>query len=423
VAGRLRPSNSALALTALCAFVLLVGFWNAARYPPGQGYDAVDHIAYADGLVPGGHFPPEQGEYYTPPGFYAVAGAADWVAEKLGAGEPHRAALALNVLYLLGTVLFVRLIALELWPGRRRLAVTAAAFVGLVPMTVKTAAMFHPETLSLFLCTLALWACVRTFWEPRFAVLLGVTLGATQLVRAFGLWTVGAVAIALAVGRRWRQLWIALAIAVVIPLPWYVHQTIEYGSPLFPRPATAQAREKGSGEAKPIWERRPLAFYVDPGLPDVLTSPYRPNFLNRALPTTYSEAWGDYFGVWVWKGRGSPPEGAKDRMQLQAVIGLLPSLIAVGGWLLLLLASLRSPPRLAPALLPLFGLLGYLYFTVSYPTPDGDVLKGTYMLSTAGAWALGFGYGLDKLRGRWWIGTVGLLAICVVVGLPFLFYG
>ena len=60
--------------------------------------------------------------------------------------------------------------------------------------------------------------------------------------------------------------------------------------------------------------------------------------------------------------------------------------------LLWLAARRRDPARLLVSLLPLAGLAGYLYFTVSYPTPDGDVLKPTYMLTTLGAWALCFGY-------------------------------
>ena len=47
--------------------------------------------------------------------------------------------------------------------------------------------MFHPEPLSLFLSTLALWLCVRTFADPRYAWALGVALGAAQLVRAWAL--------------------------------------------------------------------------------------------------------------------------------------------------------------------------------------------------------------------------------------------
>jgi hypothetical protein len=78
---------------------------------------------------------------------------------------------------------------------------------------------------------------------------------------------------------------------------------------------------------------------------------------------------------------------------------------------------------LAPALLPLLGILGYLYFTASYPTRDGDVLKATYMLSTTTGWALGFGYALDRLRGRWFPIAVVVLAVSVAVELPFLLYG
>ena len=44
-----------------------------------------DHIAYADGLVPGVNLPHRThdaaGEYYTPPGYYALAGVAVWVAQ------------------------------------------------------------------------------------------------------------------------------------------------------------------------------------------------------------------------------------------------------------------------------------------------------------------------------------------------------
>jgi hypothetical protein len=108
---------------------------------------------------------------------------------------------------------------------------------------------------------------------------------------------------------------------------------------------------------------------------------------------------------------------------VQSVVGLLPTLLAVGGWIALLLASLRSPPRLPVALLPAVGLLGYLYFTVSYPTVAGDVLKATYLLTTAPAWALGFGYALDRLRGPAWLAVLVLVALCAVANLPFIVYG
>jgi hypothetical protein len=94
----------------------------------------------------------------------------------------------------------------------------------------------------------------------------------------------------------------------------------------------------------------------------------------------------------------------------------------VVGWVLLLVRSRRAPPRLAAALLPGLGLLGYLYFTVSYPTVDGDVLKASYMLTTAPAWALAFGYALERIPGRFRIVVAGVLAASALVALPFLVY-
>ncbi|HZO97860.1 MAG TPA: glycosyltransferase family 39 protein [Gaiellaceae bacterium] len=412
MAGSPRASR---ALAAVCLAAVALGAWNVLRYPPGQGYDAVDHMAYADGLVPGGHLPHGTGEYYTPPGYYALAGSLDWLARQLGASAygAHRAGMAVNVLFLLGTVVLAWLIARELLPGRDAVALAAAAFVAFVPVTVKAEAMFHPETMSLFLCALALWLCVRTFADRRYAVALGLALGAAQLVRAFSLWTLAAAALALAAGRRFRELAVAVGLAAAVAAPWYVHQRLEYGgSPVFDRPTVS----------KPLWERRPARFYVDPGLPDVVARPYAPNFRNLALPTTYAELWGDYFGIWAWKGGPSPPAGARPWLVVQSVAGILPTLAALAGWVAFLLASLRSPPRLAVALLPPLGLLGYLYFTVSYPTPDGDVLKATYMLTTTVAWGLALGYGLDRLRGRARPVAAAALAGCAVAQLPFLLY-
>jgi hypothetical protein len=399
----------------ICGGVFLLGLWNAHAYPPGRGYDAADHIAYADGLVPHGRLPHGVGEYYTPPGFYAVAGTLDWIGRGIGLGEPHRLVLALNVLLLVATTVLVHAIAREAGLGRRG-ALAAAAFVGFVPVTVKAEAMFHPETLDLFLCTLALLLAARVLRGRRAPLALvaglGVVLGLAQLVRAFSLWAVASVVLAFAVGRRWRELALVVVVAALIPSPWYVHQRETYGgSPVFNRPT----------KAKPVWERRPASFYVDPGIPDVVSRPWRPHFLNRALPTTYTELWGDYFGVWSWQGT-APPSSARPPLVRQSLVGLLPTLRAVVGAALFLVRSRRAPERLAVALLPALGILGYLYFTVSYPTPDGDVLKATYMLSTAGAWAVGFGYALERLRGRLRLGALVLVALCLAVELPYLVY-
>ena len=120
-----------------------------------------------------------------------------------------------------------------------------------------------------------------------------------------------------------------------------------------------------------------------------MTDPIRPHFVNEAIPTTYSEVWGDYFGVW---------RGSRER---QSILGLLPTVLAIAGWLVLLVRSRRLPAAAAgrAAAGPWAPRLPLLH--VSYPTPDGDVLKASYMLTTAPAWALAFGYAVDRLPGRW----------------------
>jgi 4-amino-4-deoxy-L-arabinose transferase-like glycosyltransferase len=404
-------------LVAICVFVACLGVWNAAHYPTGSGYDAAAHMSYADGLIPGWKLPHDTGEYYTPPGFYFLAGSVDWVARELGSGDPDRAGQVLNIVYWLGTILLVAALARGLWPGRRRIELGAAAFIALLPVVVETEAMFHPDPLSLLLSTLALWLCVRTFANPRYALALGITLGAAQLVRAFALWTVGAVFLALLAGRRWRELAVVVVLSVVIPAPWYIHQRVTYGGqPEFSQPA----------QPTPL----PARFYFGLGIPGVITKPYRSNHL-QWIPVAYDGLFGDYFGAWIWHsgaptGKTShvktPSAGQRHRLVFQELLGLFPTLVALTGWLLMARAALRRPQALAVVLLPAVAVVGYVYFAATYWTSDGDLLKTSYMLSAAGAWALAFGYALDRLRGRAWPIVLVLLGISALVGLPFIVY-
>jgi hypothetical protein len=395
-----------LVAAALIAALALVAGWNAYKYPSGSGYDVREHQEYADLLIHHGEIPGagKRSEYYTPPGFYALAGVATVIGEHVHSGDPHKLAQVLNWLVLLATAGVLWRLARELFPGRIWTQLGALAFFCFLPVVLRVGAMFHPEPLSMLLTAVALLLATRLLrardYRWQLAVATGVALGLGQLVRAFSLWTFAAVVIALVAARAWRPLVLVVVAVGVVTAPWYVRQAIKYGNPVFDRPTRHEA----------IWERRPARFYVGLGLPQVFTEPIRPHFVNEAIPTTYSEVWGDYFGVW----RG-------DR-GLQSFLGLLPTLLAVGGWLLFLGRSLRAPPRLAVALLPGLGLVGYLYFTVSYPTHDGDVLKASYMLTTAPAWALAFGYALDRLPGRLRLVVAAILAASALAALPFLLY-
>jgi hypothetical protein len=395
-----------LAAAALIAALALVAGWNAYKYPSGAGYDVRQHQEYADLLIHHGQIPgpSTRSEYYTPPGFYALAGAATVVGEHVHSGDPHKLGQVLNWLVLLATAVVLWALARELFPGRPWVQLGSLAFFCFLPVVLRVGAMFHPEPLSMLLSAVALLLATRMLgrrdYRWQLALATGVALGLGQLVRAFSLWTFAAVVLAFAAARAWRPLVVVVAATAVVASPWYIRQAIEYGNPVFDRPTPHES----------IWDRRPARFYFGLGLPDAFADPFRPHFRNEAIPTTYNEVWGDYFGVW---------RGNRER---QSFLGLLPTLLAVGGWFVLLVGSLRAPPRLAVALLPGLGLLGYLYFTVSYPTPDGDVLKASYMLTTAPAWALAFGYALDRLPGRVRPVVAGILAASALAALPFLVY-
>ena len=420
----------------LLAVLAAIAAWNVLRYPPGLGYDAGDHITYAEGILDGRGFPDGVGEYYTPPGFYGVAAGAIWVGRSLGLDQPLRVVQLVNAAFLLGAAVLLLELGRLIFPGRRVLHLAALGLFVCGVLAPKSAAMVHPETMSMFLCTLALVLAgrmiVRESWRVRDGAALGAALGAGQLVRAFSLWTFAVVLITLAAvllmrPAQRRQIMVAgafvLVFASLVAGPWYVYQSSRYTNPVFDRPQVQ----------KPLWKRRPVSFYLDPGLPDVLTSPTAPSFRNRFGPQLYADSWGDYYGVLVWNnGQLAPDRGERRTLVVQMVLALVPTMLVAAGWIALLLRSLRpaarrrAPERLLVALLPLAGIAGMLYFAVSYPTPDGDVIKATYMLTTVPAWALCFGYAVDAVarrRPRLVPALIVVLALAAVSGIRIALFG
>jgi 4-amino-4-deoxy-L-arabinose transferase-like glycosyltransferase len=412
VAGKLAPERVAYGFAALAGLIVL---WNALAYPSGAGYDAASHKEYADFLIQHHRLPfrGETPEYYSPPLYYSIAGAAAWLGRQIGLADPFKIAQLLNVPAVVGTVLLVIALARLLWPERRWVQAYAAGFVALSPTLMRVGSMVNPEPTDLFVSMLCLYLAARILLGRagiRTVLGLGVALGCGEMIRQFSLWTLAVVALAFLAARRLAPLAVAVAVCAAIALPWYVYRAQNYGNPVFDRPQSS----------KPLWERRPASFYLGPGLPDVFASPYRPHLVNRVWPQTYSDTWGDWYGVFAWSSTDSKPSPARNGwLVLQNVLGLVPSALAIGGWLVLLARTLRrrDGPGLLVSLLPLAGLAGYLYFTVSFPTPDGDVIKPMYMLTTLGAWALCFGWAVDRLpRFRWM-----LLAIAAL-DLPFVIY-
>jgi hypothetical protein len=428
----------------------VVATWNATHFPWNQGFDAFQHAGYADYLMRRGEIPTfsTNGHWYLPPGFYGLAGSLDWVGQQLGLSEPHSRELVqlANVPLVVGAAVLTLALARLLWPGRPVLHLAALGLFVAVPIVARMAAMFAPETLALLLSTAALylgaWMIVRRSFGIVRGLLLGALLGAGNLVRTQGLWTLAAILVVFVLaaisGYSGRRSIAAATLAVVVGAAatsgwWYVRQDRLYGSPLafthiafLPGDVHARSGVGPQTLKKPVWRRRPLSFYVDPGLPQLFTSPQRPSFLGSGPAATYSELWGDWLDS--WSGGGQP---TKRELGVQNGIGLLPTLLALVGCVLIALEAFRrrlAGRSLARVLMPtlaVIGLVSYVYFTVEWPSPDGDVLKASYLLTTTPAWALAGGVALDRLGRRppLQLAVLSLLGVSFLLDLRFLVFG
>lgn len=429
------PLWASVSICALFTVVLGIGLWNATRYPVMLGYDAQEHIAYADGLISHGTTPTVAagGEYYAPPGYYAVAGAATWVGRQIGMSEPHQAAQYLNVVFVLLTAALLLILARLLFPRKPGVWVAALGFFSFLPVVAKTAAMFHPETLNMLTSTaavtLATWMLLRRRFSLRWLGLLALALAADQLVRASSLFTFAAVAIAFLAALATpsvrahmplRRIGLAAAAFVLVAIPWYVERVAAHKTQPGVSLSSLHFTEGQHGGAP----------FFGLSLDDVLNRPVRPFYKNEALPETYTEIWGDWSGNFAWSGYSSGPSPeALTVLKDQSSIGALPTLLAIVGWLALALLGLRRRldriSLLPLMLLPVIAVGAYLWRGYVLPSPDGDLMKASYLLTTVPAWALGFGFAVERISQRRLL-MVGLAVALLVFGvleLRFMLYG
>ena len=444
LAGPLRRFSGPLtlyraAVYGLVALTAALALWNAYAVPGHLGYDSEQNVHYAHDLVHEFQFgdPTDPHENsYKPPGFYFLAGSLMVLGEQTHLKDPRSVVQFTNALLVVAALVLVLLLARTVWPERRSLHLTAGAFLVLMPLTLKTAAMFHPGTLGMFLTALALLLVARMLAQRRFtwraSLALLAVLGTGLSVMSAGVWTYAAVVAALLVaglGRyaSWRELaaplGLLVGVAMLLALPLYLRPNAERGFPFL--------SSGGSNMHGGFFTHRPLVFYTDLGTPQVVTAPVRPNYANKLLPTAYTETWGDYFGIWAWAAE-TPPDGRVEReLQQQSWIGILPTILGIAGWAVLALATVRRTARrrlghtatLVPALaLTAIAWAGFLYYVSQFNSPDGDTLKGTFMLSAAPAWALVFAYAVDRVRRLPVIGIVitFVLIASALLSLPFL---
>jgi hypothetical protein len=417
------------AVAGIVGILLAVGWWNASTLSPDLGYDAAQHQEYAHLLVEEGQIPEANVEtralYDNPPGFYAIAGAAG----KIGGDG---AILYLNVVFVAGAALLVLALARELWPGRALLQLGTVAFVAGLPLVAKSAAMYHPAALAFLVASAGIYLAGRMLarrdYRLRLAIPLGVLLLAGIAVQSSSAWVYVAVlaafGAALAVGEASpagprNAILAVLAVTAVVAMPWVVRQAAN-DAPVLPNlpPLTAP------------WDSRPASFFIDLGLPDSATRPYRGAFANLMIPTVYSDLWGDYFGNFAWNSsvEPQPTGGLAAELTAQNWFGFLPTAFAVSGLAALGAFAARltgnTPPLVLLVGLAFLALAGFMYYAGNAITPDGDTIKAIFVLTATPAWAAGFGFALDQLaRGRARVPILLALGLIALVNVRFVVAG
>jgi hypothetical protein len=403
--------------------------WNAWRYDWLRGYDAYANDEYASTVADEHRLPSadDSGVWHTPPLWFAVAGVLRRAALDHGWGPAQRPGQLLAAAAGFAVCVLVFLLARELWPERRGLHLLALVAAAASPALVRASAMYHPETLAVALAAGGMLVAVhalRTRWTVWSGLGAGVLLGLAGLTRAWALPVLAAVVVAACLDawsrRRWLPVALLFASSLVLIGPWLANEQRAHGSALaFNRPAPS-----GS-----VLSRRPASFYVGPRSLRALEHPVTPLFRNELVPHLYADWWGDWALTWDSPPPPAPgqllPSSVVSERARQAVIGIVPSVLALAGIVALALLAVARRSA-AVGLLPLsaLGVAGaYALFAVLYPSTDGDTIKGTYLLMALPAVSVGLAFVVDALRPHTRAATAvtaAVVALFVVAQLPFL---
>ncbi|HEV8462949.1 MAG TPA: glycosyltransferase family 39 protein [Gaiellaceae bacterium] len=435
--------------------IVYVGAWNAAKYPIVLGYDAQPNAAYAHVLLDQHHIPrPDQsGESNQPPAYYFLAGVAARVglhwpfnwreARPFTAQLPeasYRGAQIFNVVLVFLTALCVLWLARTVAPDRPWVWAASVGFFAFLPVVSKTEAMFHPENLNMLCSAAAMASITQMLAQRRFrwwlVTILGVSLALGLATRASAIFTLLAVLLGTAIAATvpgirsqvpWRRLGAVVLAAAILVTPWIAYRAVvRHQGPLNETSRLFNAAlHPRSHQLSDVLTSHKKFFHV--AVVDIFRNPWRSHFKNQAFSQTYVEIWGDWLGNMAWSSYDPEPStGARKILKDQSLVGVLPTTLAIAGWLMLVGMSFRRRELAPLALLPLIAVGGYFYRSYVSLTHDGDLLKAAYALNSAPVWSLGFGIATAWLAARSLLLRYGMIALFVafaILELRFVMYG
>jgi hypothetical protein len=400
--------------------MLVLCLANALLHDPYVGYDVDDHIAYIKSLVQA-RLPDieDSDEFFSPPLPYIIPALFHGVFN-LSIFLTLKLAQLINVLLALGSALAVLRICNRVLAGSHQCQNLTLISLLSLPVFYKSHAFIRAEPYLVFFILLYVEQLIN-LWKARvkpahFSLYSGGLFGAALLSRQWGILVLPAVFLFAFLllrvqSERRTRLFVAFTvsgfIAFLISGWFYISLWVRFGSlTTFNREPTEHFSLKNKA----------VSFYIGGGNDRLFSDPIRDSFDNQLLPIFYTETWGDYWQYYLVYGKDlrtqDPIQGDRlfralqedplptwlhtNRYEIAQYLGRvnLISLIPTGTALLCfacgVMVSIRSifnQASYSDSLhIPLFTtiilstLLGYLWFLIQYPSPDGDTIKATYVL-------------------------------------------
>lgn len=382
--------------------IIYILIFNIIHYSPSLGYDAEAHFAYVNHIaryLPDSFELPsssETREFFSPPLGYIVPAVGQVIcrnfiesADYLKDCQPFFGKFTQvfqSILYLL--TLFINLFTIKLITNNKSFLNTGyILLLSLLAVNYRTISMIRGEPYILFFMSLLLYIIFKVE-KSQFELSIktiaftGIVIAGIALSRQWGFLLFPPLIILLFINRKlpkknYFKFWLySSALGASLSSWFYFGLYRSYGS-FF---AFNMDRTNFS------FSNQPISFYFPTSehLISMFTNPIRPNMNNQFISILYSDLWGDYWGYFTFTSK------YLDIGINQNTIGSYlarVNLFALVLTFIILFLYMKSLKNFSSVFLVsyikyavLSSFFGFLFFSITYVTTAGDVIKAAYII-------------------------------------------
>jgi len=391
-------SKLVFVLISLSSIYILI--YNILHFNPILGYDAEAHYSYVDYLsryLPNDIKLPSKNdtrEFFNPPLGYVVPAIAQVLCRNII--ESNNFLIECQPIYGKVTQIFqsllyvatimINLYTLKLFNKSNTLLNTGyLMLISLFAVNYRTLSMIRGEPYILFFLSLFLLVIFKAeknhfHFNFKFIFSAGVIIACIALSRQWGFFLFIPLIYLLFLQKPKKQyflFWLYSSFLGALFSSWfYIGLYQKYGS------FTAFNMESENFS----FANQARQFYIPSfnNFQYLFTKPIRPNLDNQFFSILYSDVWGDYWGYFVFTSRfidiGRNQELIGDYLARVNLVSFFTSTLIIS-FCIIVFQKYKSNfliKYLNYAII--FSLLGYLLFTINYPTTSGDTIKSTYII-------------------------------------------